>query len=91
MQISINRNQWGAMEEIQTTWILPKCLDYISKKNQNICFSPSALPSGDLISQWFSSTWAMPVILGLERQGGQAATQSFLQALMGYTAAWLES
>lgn len=90
-QININRNQWGAMEEIQTAWILPKWIDHISKKNQNICFSPSDLPLGDLISQWFSSTWAMPVILGLERQGGRAAPQSLLQVLMSYTAASLKS
>lgn len=31
MQINIIRNQWDAMGEIQTTWILPMWIDYISK------------------------------------------------------------
>lgn len=65
--------------------------DYISKNIRTSRFHHQIFLSGDLISQWFSFTWAMPVILPLERQGGQAATQSLLQAPMGYRAPWLKS
>lgn len=36
MQTSINRNEWGATGEIQITWVLPRGIDYVSKKIQNI-------------------------------------------------------